>query len=443
MKESVLFSDVTVLSADSNGQIVTKPHAFVAVKDGLILGCFSTEKEAREAFAFEPFALYPGKDRLLLPSFVNTHNHMAMTLLRNSADDLELHRWLFDVIFPREARLTNEMVAAGSRLALVEMIRSGTGASADMYYFHEETVKAALEAGFRLNFSVDVQSSVANQTLDENKLAEQMNRYTHDPSGLLRASMLVHSVYLYEPKIYPLLAELAKSLSCPVQVHVAETQKEVDECLEKHGRKPAAQLAHYGFFQTPTLAAHCVHLDDSERAVLARPCVFVSHCPASNLKLGSGIADVTALQSAGATVVLGTDGPASNNNLDLYRDMRLASFLAKGTSYDASRLPADIVLKMVTVDGMRALGFSDCGRIEAGWQADLQIVRTDGPEMTPLGNPVSAMVYSASSFDVESVMVAGRWLMKRQALKTLDEEKIRYEAVCAAESLISDSLASH
>lgn len=438
MHNPVLFSDITVVSPDEQNSLTVTPHAWVAVKDGRIACVSTSEITARAVLAGLPHATCPGDSRILLPAFANTHNHLAMTLMRNSADDLELQRWLFDVIFPREERLTAKIVAAGSRLALAEMIRSGTGATADMYYEHEETAEAALEAGFRLNFCVDAKRPDPSGTPwpDSRLLDDQISRYARHPSGLLRVSLLVHSVYLYAEALYAQLADMARALDCPVQVHVAETVREVQDCLARYGRKPSAQLAHFGFFKTRTIAAHGVHLDDAERRVLADNGVCVAHCPASNLKLGSGIADVASLQQDGVTVTIGTDGPASNNNLDLYRDLRLASFLAKGMSGDAARLPAESMLRMVTTDGMAALGFSDCGRIAVGWQADLQVIRTDGPGMTPLGNPISALVYSAAGSDVESLMVAGRWLMYRRELKTLDEEKIRSEANAAAEKLM-------
>lgn len=437
MTGSVLFSDIPVVSADETGVVTCQPHTWVAVRDGRIAAVSPTEAVARAALGREPDQVVNGQNRLLLPALANTHNHMAMTLLRNAADDLELHRWLFDVIFPREARLTSALVAAGSRLALAEMIRSGTGLSADMYYDHEETAQAALEAGFRLNLSVDAkrEGPDGQPHPDPELLARSMRLLGQHPSGLLRVSLLVHSVYLYTEALYPELATMARQLDCPVQVHIAETQKEVTDCLARYNRRPAAQLARFGFFQTPTLAAHCVHLDDQERSVLASPQVLVAHCPASNLKLGSGLADVPALLQAGARVGIGTDGPASNNNLDLYRDMRLASFLAKGVRQDAALLPAPEILAMTTWQGARALGFADSGRIAPGWQADLQVVRTDSPGLTPLSNPVSALVYSASGSDVESLMVAGRWLMEKRELKTLDEEKIRFEALAAARAL--------
>jgi 5-methylthioadenosine/S-adenosylhomocysteine deaminase len=378
---------------------------------------------------------YDGRDRLLLPALANSHSHLAMTLLRNQADDLPLQRWLFESIFPREALLTPDIVASGSRLALAEMIKSGTGAVADMYYHHEETAAAALAAGFRLNFAVDAKrDGPRGQTVDDAVLAAAA-ALTRHPSGLLRASLLVHSIYLYQPDVYAALADAAVRTGFPVHVHIGETNREVADCLDRYGVRPTVRLAQWGFFATPTVVAHGVHLDAAERSILAAGPVLLAHCPASNLKLGSGIADLSALEQAGVTCGIGTDGAASNNNLDLYRDLRLASYLAKGRSGDAAALPAGRTLRMATANGMRGLGFADSGRIEATWQADLQIVRTDSPGLTPLGDPVAALVYSAAGSDVESLMIAGRWLMRRRELLTLDEEKIRHDANQAARKL--------
>ncbi len=435
MQENVLFDRITLVTPGTDGQVTVRQEAWIAVKDGRI-ACVAPDRTSAEgALEGTDYVLYPGRDRLLLPTFANTHNHMAMSLLRNAADDLALHNWLFDVIFPREEKLDYGLVATGSRLALAEMIRSGTGASADMYFYHEAAIEAALEAGFRLNFSVDAKrpDSSGAGVPDERILSEQIRRWRSEP--LLRVSLLVHSVYLYPQAVYPQLAAMAAGQGCTVQIHVAETAREVRECLQQYGRRPAAQLARFGFFQTPTLAAHCVPLDDEERASLARPAVYVAHCPASNLKLGSGMADIVALQEAGATVVLGTDGPASNNNLDMYHDMRLASLLGKGLRRDAALLPAATMLKMATQDGCAALGYADSGLIAAGWQADLQVVRTDSPGFNPPANPVNALLYSAAAADVESLMVAGQWLMYKRALQTLDEEKTRFEAEQAAARL--------
>ncbi len=427
MAGTILFSDITLVTPQAGGGFLVLPAAYVTVSSGRIESVFNSAALAKAALAGRRYTSYVGRDRILWPALANSHNHMAMTLLRNSADDLALQRWLFEVIFPKEERLDEKIVAAGSRLALAEMIRAGIGASADMYFFADATARAALETGFRLNLALE-----AKKDGPDPDLARQVKAYRDQE--LLEPSLLVHSIYLYEENDYRQLAETALELDLPVQVHVAETKQEIDDCLAKYGRRPAAQLAHFGLFKTRTIAAHCVHLDDAERQILAENKVFVAHCPASNLKLGSGIADLAALLNAGVPVALGTDGPASNNNLDLLRDLRLAALLAKGINHDPSLLPAETILTMATAQGMAALGFAG-GYIEAGRPADLQIIRTDRPGLTPLGEPAAALAYSAAASDVESLMVNGRWLLYKGELQTLDEEKVIQEARQAAAAL--------
>jgi 5-methylthioadenosine/S-adenosylhomocysteine deaminase len=430
MNSNCLFSRITVISPTDDRQLLMIADAWVSVADGRIRYAGQSEMAAREQFSGLSYETYDGRGKFLLPAMANTHGHLAMTLMRNQADDRNLHDWLFNTIIPLESRLNSQNVYHGTQLALTEMIRSGTGAAADMYYFHESAVRAALESGFRLNFCYDAKTVAADGSarVSHKNLAEQIAQSHDHPTGLLRVSLLVHSVYLYDTAIYPQLAQAASTLNCPVQIHISETQKEVDDCLARYHCRPPRQLEKFGFFQTPTLAAHCVFLDEEDRKILACHQVVVAHNPSSNLKLGSGFADISALRSAGVPVSLGTDGAASNNNLDLYREMRLASLLAKGLSGDASVLPASDAIFMATRQGMLGLGFADSGCIMPGWQADLQIVDHQRPAMTPLGDPAAALVYSADSSCVESLMVAGRWLMYKRELKTIDEEKVLFEA---------------
>lgn len=427
MNNSCLFRNIMLVTPDENQGIEIIDDVFVAVKSDKISYVGKDETQATNSLGSENYEVYAGQGRLILPALANTHGHLPMTLFRNQADDKNLHDWLFQVIFPREEHLSAKVVERGARLAIAEMIRSGTGAAAEMYYYHDAVAKVALDSGFRINFCCDAKAApVRNKaTLDPQILIDARKRWLSDT---IKISLLVHSVYLYEAEIYPQLAQLARQEDLPVQVHVAETVREVEECLKKYGRRPPAQLEEFGFFQTSTIAAHCVHLDSEDRKILARNNVYVAHNPASNLKLGSGIADIQALIDAGAAVSLGTDGAASNNNLDLYREMRLASLLAKSSTGRAESLPAQTVLTMATRTGMQALGFKESGRISTGMQADLQIVNLETADMTPLGNAAAALVYSCDSKNVESLMVAGQWLMKKHELTTIDEEKVRFEA---------------
>lgn len=440
MKPAVLFRGIQVVTPMPDGPVLSLTNAFVAVADGQICYVGQYEDAAIQVLrelAGDNFESYDGRRKILWPAMANAHGHIAMTLMRNQADDTNLHDWLFEMIFPRETRLTPEHVLNGTRLGMAEMIRCGTGTAADMYYHSESVVQAAVESGMRLNVccdgkaaGTDGKSHLVRKELDKFILDCQKNG-----NGLIQPAMLVHSVYLYEPYLYQELAVIAEEIGCFVQVHIAETRREVDECMAKYGRRPAAQLSEFGFFKTPTIAAHCVHLDDKERKILADSRILVVHNPTSNLKLGSGIADLALMLESGIKVGLGTDGAASNNNLNLYQEMRLATFLAKGTSGDAAVLPADAMIRMATYDAQQGLGFTKSGCIAVGFEADLQIIDCDQPAMWPLGEPSAALVYSADGNFVESLMVAGRWLMRKRELLTIDEEKVKHDSLRSAAKL--------
>jgi 5-methylthioadenosine/S-adenosylhomocysteine deaminase len=440
MTAAVLFRKIQVVTPQLTGQTLVLADAFVAVAAGRILTVGTDEDQARQALAeagFTDFEVYEGRRKILWPAMANTHGHIPMTLMRNQTDDHNLHDWLFNYIFPREEHLTPEHVYHGTLLGLAEMIRSGTGTAADMYYESDQVAAAALKTGLRLNVCCDGKTDGPDgrKHLQRPALDAFIRNWQGSGDGLIQVALMVHSIYLYEPYLYAELAEAARETGCYVQVHVSETSREVEECLARYGCRPPRQLAKFGLLDGPTVAAHCVHLDDDDRQLLAEKKVLVAHNPSSNLKLGSGIADVAAMLAAGIRVGLGTDGAASNNNLNLYQEMRLASLLAKGSSGDAARLPAGQALRMATLDGQQGLGFADCGCIAPGWQADLQIVDADRPAMWPLGDAAAALVYSAEGSFVESLMVAGRWLMRKHELLTLDEEQAKYYAASSSAAL--------
>lgn len=439
MKEkSLLFERILVLTPDDGEGMRVLPDHHVAVRGPLVAYVGPSREEARRCVEDTDLSVVDGRDACLLPSFANAHTHTAMTLLRNAADDKALHEWLFEDIFPREARLRPRDIQAGTRLGLCEMIRSGTTASADMYFLPDLTAEAVLESGFRMLLSVDAKEQdpgTGRRRLRPEDLERFLSQFEGAGDGRIRTALLVHSIYLYEPEIYPAMAEAARSLGTRIHVHVSETEREVRDCIDTYGARPPEILERFGLLDGPTLAAHCVHLDDADRAILSRHGVTAVHNPSSNLKLGSGFADVPAMQAAGIRVALGTDGAASNNTLDLYREVRLASFLAKGLYRDATRLPAARVLRMATCDGFEGIGFPRCGRVAPGCEADLQVVRFDHPSMQPEGDPVSALVYSADGGRVDTVVCQGRPLLWKGALTTLDEERIVAEARSSAAHL--------
>ncbi len=438
-RTNVLFDRITVISPDLSGGAFTMTDAYVAVRDGMIVHIGPSRPAALLSLAGVEHETYSGSGRILAPALANAHGHAAMTLMRNSADDLSLHDWLFSVVFPRETRLRAQDVRAGTRLALCEMFRSGTGTAADMYFFQETVLESFVEAGARLDLAIDGKRRDATGALVP--APEDLERFLAlartEGDGRVAISLLMHSVYLYPDGIYQGMAAIAEDLGLPVQVHVSETSREVEECVARHGLTPPAFLEAAGFFRTPTLAAHCVHLMPADREILARNDVTIVHNPSSNLKLGSGIADVHAMQRAGIRIALGTDGAASNNNLDLFHEIRLSSFLAKGSTGEPAIMDAATALRMATVNGAVGCGFPGVGILEVGKQADLVVLNVDRASMTPLGDPMSAFVYSADSSCVESLLVDGRMLLRKGELTTLDEERIRAEALESARHIVS------
>ncbi len=428
-----------VVTPDSDLGMDVLTHQYVAISKGAIKAVSADRKTACSALGDE-FQTYAGENRVLMSSFANAHGHLPMTLMRNTADDLPLHDWLFNNIFPRESKLTEKEVYAGANLAMLEMVRGGTTCAADMYYYSEAVARAALEAGFRLNLCCEGkgENSAGEAVLKTGEAKEFVEQYDGAGEGLLKVSLLVHSIYLYEENMYRKLSGLAKRLGIGIQVHVSETKKEVQDCLRAYGMRPPEKLAAEGVFDVPTVAAHCVWLDRQDREILKLHNVTCVHNPVSNLKLGSGIADVQSMLDSGLKVALGTDGAASNNRLDMFQEMRLASLLPKGVFLDPVRMTAPNVLRIATKNGYEGLGFSQAGRVAPGMRADLQVINLTDANIQPTiyeDEPecvLSALVYSAGPENVESVYCDGRCLMHKNTFLTIDEEKVMAEALHAA-----------
>ncbi len=442
MSRTVLFKDFTIVTPTIDGDIEVISNGFVAVNGDKItyvgqdrnLAVRALMEAKREAGGTQiGYDEYSGKNKLLLPTFANAHTHIPMVLMRNSADDMALEDWLFNHILPRESHLRKEDIYFASLLGMAEMISGGTGAAADMYFMSDETACAALQSGFRMNICAD--GKYTDETGWHTDLAslQAFKKSFHGAgSGLLRTSMMVHSIYLYPRELYPEMVKVAAEADVAIHVHVSETRTEVQQCIEKYGKTPPAALADFGIFDRPCMAAHGVHLTEEDMAILAAAKVSVAHNPSSNMKLASGIAPVEAMKKHKINVSLGTDGCASNNNTDMYQEMRLASFLAKGSSYNPQLLTAGEALTMATRNGYVGMGFKDCGYIKEGMAADLQIVDYDRPSMWPLGDPISALVYSAGADAVESVMIAGHFVKYKGELTTIDLEKVKAETAARA-----------
>lgn len=369
------------------------------------------------------------RGRTVMPGFVNAHNHLAMTMFRNYADDMKLMDWLFTKVFPLEDKLTDEVVYWASLLAIVEMIKSGTTTFSDMYFFMESTARAASESGMRAVLSRGLQGESGIEELD-NRLRENLElygSYHNSCNGRIKVMLGPHSIYTCSEEYLRKVAGKSLDMGIPIQIHLSETKEEVRGCIEKHGVSPVSFLDGLGLLNGETLAAHCVVVDDSDIDILAARKVNVVHNPGSNLKLASGIAPVVKMLEKGINVCLGTDGASSNNNLDMLEEIRMATYLQKVHTDDPTALPVDQVLRMAAERGARALGFKNVGRLTVGNAADLIVLNTEKAQYYPMYNIKSSIVYSGNSADVETVIIDGCMVMEKGHLITLDEERILYK----------------
>jgi len=364
---------------------------------------------------------------LILPGLVNCHTHAAMSLFRGLADDLPLMEWLNNYIFPAESKMDGEFVYTGTMLALAEMIMSGTTTFCDMYLFEEEVAKAARKAGVRSlvgEVLYDFPSPNYGPVEKGLKYTESLiQKWRDDP--LVSIAVEPHSLFTCSPKLLTASNELAFKYNVPLIIHVAETLTEVDEIKEKYGKTPVKHLDSLGLLGPHLIADHCVHLEDADIKTLAVHGVKVVHNPESNMKLASGIAPVPQMLSQGLTVGLGTDGCASNNNLDLFSEMDTAAKLHKVNMLDPTVMDAITVLRMATIQGARALGLQDItGSLEVGKKADVIVIDTHKPHLTPMYNATSHLVYAARGNDVRHSIINGQPVMEDRKLLTLDPDEI-------------------
>lgn len=376
------------------------------------------------------------KDMLAIPGFINAHTHASMTLLRSYADDMELMTWLNDHIWPVEAKMISNDIYWGAALAAVEMLKSGTTTFADMYGpFMERVADVVTESGMRGVLSRGIIGVAPD---GEKKIEENISLY-EDYNGAANGRIKVmfgpHAPYTCPPEFLKKVAAAAQRLGAEVHIHMNETKAEIEQISKQYGKRPFEYVEDTGLFESPTLAAHCVHLSDDEIEIIKKHGIRVAHNPGSNMKLASGVAPVPRLLKEGVTVALGTDGTSSNNNLDMLQEVQLAALLHKVNEYDPLAVPAFEALKMGTEYGAKAVGLDGIGRLEAGAKADIVLVSMKGAAWVPRFNEVSLLVYSGSAADVDTVICDGKILMQHRELKTLDEEKIKYEAQKCAERL--------
>ncbi len=365
---------------------------------------------------------------LVTPGLVNAHGHLAMTLLRGFADGVPLEVWLEKYMFPREARMTGEDIYFGTLLALAEGIMCGTTTYADMYFCEDDVAHAVDEAGIRANLSTGTAAS-GDESRKLRDADEFFHRWNGASNGRIMASFGPHAPYTTTPDFIREMFVHAKSLGAVVQFHLHETRKEVDDFTARYGASPIVYYAHMGLFDDPPalLAAHCVHMTPEDVRILHGAGAGIALNIQSNLKLGSGIPDCRLLLESGINLCIGTDGAGSNDNLDMLEELRVLGLVMKGSTRDPVRVGNERLLSMATVNGACALGFNGVGTLTEGSQADLVFWDLQDESFYPHNNLASHLIWSASSRSVDSVMVAGSWVMKHREFMHLDIEKVRFE----------------
>jgi 5-methylthioadenosine/S-adenosylhomocysteine deaminase len=431
---SLVVANGTVVTVDGARRVIARGSVAIDGRDIVAV-------DTAETIA----ARYRGRDTIdaagsvVMPGLINTHTHAPMVLFRGLADDLALMDWLQKYIFPAEAKTVSpDFVRVGTRLAALEMIESGTTTYTDMYYFEDEIARATKAAGIRgvLGETI-IRFPVADAKTPAESLA-RTERFAREFAGddLITPAVAPHAMYTLDADTLKACRAMADRLNIPVIIHLAETKDEVKTAQDKYKATPTAFLESLNFWGPRTIAAHGVHLTSDDIAILAKRHVGVSHNPESNMKLASGIAPVEALRTAGVAVGLGTDGAASNNDLDMFEAMRQAAFLHKLVAGDPRAIPAPVALEMATIGGARVLGLEKTlGSLEPGKRADLLVVSMASARQTPMYDPVSHLVYTTRGDDVRTTIVGGRVLMRDRHVLTLDSRQVLADARAMADKV--------
>lgn len=427
----MLFKNIKFI--DEN--LTVRENMYVGVCGGIIdyIGAEKPQKSYDEE--------YDGRNKLLSPAFVNLHTHSPMTLLRGYAENLPLDRWLNERVFPFEDRLNDDRAYIGTMMSEAEMLQSGTVSFTDMYFWGDGVLKAVAESGMKVNFGRSIVSFEDGDIENNTRFQESVyltEKYHNSCDGRIKIDNSLHAEYTNTLSIIEQFGAYTKTTGQINHIHLSETQKEHEECKAKYGKTPAQLFYDCGIFDSPTVLAHCVWIEDSDIELLRKKGVTVAHCPASNLKLGSGVCNTYNLLQSGVNVGLGTDSAASNNSLGIMREMYLAALLPKGFLNRPDVLSPEEVFKMATVNGYRAQGRTDCGVIKVGNRADLTVLNLDSPNMYPDFNTFNNIVYSADKSNVMLTMADGRVLYKNGEFMTIDVERLGFEINKAVKEIVSE-----
>lgn len=424
----------------------------ILIENTIILDCLKTEKTSvliendkiseisQELVSRDADKTIDGAGKILMPGLINTHTHMSMTLFRGLADDLPLDVWLNEHIWPMEAHLNGDYCYSGAILACLEMIKSGTTTFNDMYFFMDDVAKAVDKSGLRgvLSHGMIDLGDEGKRKAEFKETHRIIEKCHNAANGRITVAFGPHSPYTCSKELLKEVRSESNKHGNPIHIHVAETEHEVKQIIETHGKRPFEYLEEIGFLGNDVLAAHAVHISDKEIEIVKKNGVKISHNPASNMKLASGVSPIDKMIKKGINVSLGTDGAASNNNLDMIEEMKLAALLQKVHNMDPTALAAKKVFEVATYQGAVALGMkNDLGTIETNKKADLVLMNIKSPHLTPFRHPLSHVVYSASGSDIHTTICNGNILMENREVLTISEEQVMEIGQNAAEDMLS------
>ena len=415
------------LLIDEGSQICIK-ESDLYVRDGK-LSFLPFKKE-------EKYEVIDAADQLVMPGLINMHTHAYMTLMRNYADDVDFSKWLFEGVMPVEDRMSRETAYWSTLLGMIEMIRTGTTCFVDMHMYHRQAPLAAREAGMRAYIG---RGLVGEHLFEDGnpRFQEALEEKEEFESDTLKFLLAPHAIYTCAPSYLEEVAAKSRELNMMKEIHLSESITEVENCLKQHGKTPVQFLNDMGFLDKDTILAHCVQMRGDDISIIRDSGATVVTNPASNAKLGNGFAPISEMLDQGINLCIGTDGTASNNTLNMFREMGLLSLIHKGIKHDSTALPAVSVLKAATVNAAKALRMQDrLGIIREGAAADLIFLDLKAPSMYPANNIISSLCYSANGSEILSVMINGRMVMKNREMLTIDTEKVYYEVQKAADKYL-------